>query len=752
MDLKSILPGIGKKDSPELYWTLIIEPDWVQAGIWRILEDKAQVVFFSPPTAWKLDEELLQTIDTALSVAIQNIPEDVKEPSKTVFGVISSWVSKGEIKQEHLEKIKRICSDLSLEPAGFVVLPEAIAHLIRSEEGSPLSAVVLGIYGQIIEISVFRLGNLEGTAQVSRSVSVVDDVVEGLTRFAHSGTLPSRFIVHDGKEGDLEEVRQSLHKADWDDVEKIKFLHPPKIEILNPEQKVNAVSLAGASEIADISFIQSAKEKNEETEVVEAKEEEIANVSPSPNAISAEDLGFVLGKDVVAAKKKKGKVASKVLEKEEEVGVVDQSGELPTDFKKTRKRKFFSVSKLAGFSFISKLKGKVANIFSRKQKKPKIRSSTGKKTLIIGGGIFALSLLAAFFLWWFYPKATVSVYVTTKKLNEKITISVDPDIDTLDSENNILPGEVLANSVSGGKTISTTGTKTVGEKAKGEVTLYRVGPELALPAGTLLKGPSDLEFSLDESIALASGSASTPGTTNAQITANDIGAQYNLASGSTFSINNYSLSDVEAKNEPSFSGGTSQEISAVSESDRDDLEEELTEELKEKAKKELVEKLASDKIFIEGSLIASVSSRTFSDKVGDEASTLKLSLSLEISAIAVDKAALTELARKSLEDRVPSGFVLRDEQIKTEFEFEEEIDGVYELTALIQINLLPEVNPEEVAKKIVGRYPALAKKYLADEVPGFVRVEVILRPKLPGRLGTLPRIAKNIEVEIVAEK
>ena len=92
MNLKDFLVSGGGKDS-EFYWALVIEPGWIQAGIWQIIAEKAEVISVSPPAAWETDEELIGAADTALSAAIQTLPEDVGEPKKTVFGVPPSWVS-----------------------------------------------------------------------------------------------------------------------------------------------------------------------------------------------------------------------------------------------------------------------------------------------------------------------------------------------------------------------------------------------------------------------------------------------------------------------------------------------------------------------------------------------------------------------------------------------------------------------------------------------------------------------------------
>src|SRR4030042_6363279 len=142
MNLKDFLT---RKESGQYFWALVLEPNWVQAGIWQIVEKKAEVIGISPSAAWETDEELVTACDTALSAATQKLPEEITEPTKTVFGVPSSWVEGGEIKKEYLERIRKVCTDLSLEPSGFVVLPEAIAHLLKSKEGASLNAITLGV-------------------------------------------------------------------------------------------------------------------------------------------------------------------------------------------------------------------------------------------------------------------------------------------------------------------------------------------------------------------------------------------------------------------------------------------------------------------------------------------------------------------------------------------------------------------------------------------------------------------------------
>ncbi|MFV1917137.1 MAG: hypothetical protein ACC618_01445 [Patescibacteria group bacterium] len=728
MVLKDILSN--KKDEPEYYWALVLEPGWVQAGLWRVQEEKTQIISTSRPMPWELEEELIDTVDTALSAAIQDFPQDSKEPKKAVFGVVSGWVKKGEIQSNYLELIKKVCSKLTLTPVGFVVLQEAIAHLIKADEGGPTNAVILGISKDQIEVSVFRLGKLTGTSQVARSLSIVDDAVEGLTRFGQKEPFPSRFMIHNGLKSELEEVKQALLKADWDDYQKIKFLHTPKIEVIDPKQKIHAVALAGASELADVTSVYSEKREVEKSEEEEEKTEELENVIPPEEIVSPEELGFALEKDVVTLDKPRP-------------APLKQPGHVEKEKKMT-----FGNAKIS--DIVVNAKEKLPKSFSMKLPSA---VTFGSRKIILGVGFFIIVFVALFAFYWVYPKAEVTIYVSTKTLEEQVDIAVDPDVDTTDFGENILAGETLTKIVSGEKTKSTTGAKTVGEKSTGEITLYRVGSQIALAAGTELTGPGGLEFTLDDSVTIASGSAGSPGTTVTKVRANDIGAQYNLAPGSTFSVENYSVSDIEAKNGSAFSGGSSREISAVSLEDQDNLEEDLTQELKGRATKGLLQSLGGDKLLIEEALSSTPSSITFSNKVGDEADTLKLSLSLSVESVIIKKDDLYKLAEDALRDKIPEGFVLRPDQIDVGFDFEKVVDGKYLLTAKVSVNLLPKINPDEVKEKILGKYPPVVQDYLVGEIPGFSRAEIHFnKPRFPGRLGTLPKLVNNIEVIIASDK
>ena len=712
----------GEKKQRDLYWAVVLEPGWIQAGVWEIAENKAEVVSVSPVTPWETDSEIVGASDAALSSAIQLLPEDLKEPSKTVFGVPPSWVDKGQIKEEYLQKIKEICTELSLEPSGFVVLSEAISHLIKIEEGSAVNAIIAGFGKDYLELSVFKLGNLVGTTQVARSVSFFDDVKEGLSRFALTDGLPSRVVIYDGKEGELENVKDALTAANWESVNRVKFLHTPKIEIFSPEKKVTAVALAGAAEIAGVAeVVQKKEEFFKEGEL--SKEDQ--NIVAPDKSLSPEELGFVVGEDIAP------KYPAQVERKQEVV-------EVPV-YK----------SKLFNFNLLKKK----FNLLLSKKPNLRLPKVGGRKNLTILGSVTGAFVFLFLLFWLFYPKANLKIYVSPKRFEEKAEITVLKDSGSTDIASKIIAGKIASVQVSGEKTKSTTGTKKVGDKARGSVNIQNgTGSILKLSEGTLVTAANNLKFSLVSSASISAAlSPSAPGTYVVEVTAEGIGAEYNLAKNEVLSVGNYSKSEVDAIATTDFSGGSSRDISAVSLDDANSLLNSLTSELSGNAKKDLASSIPPDQFLIEDSLIATASSKVFSNKVGDEASNLKLSLGLKSSAIYVSKKDLIDLSQNVLSGEVPSGFYLDPVNLSFSFSRVKDLSSTSLFNLTIKADFLPKEDIASLTKAVSGKSTSKVEEKFS-KIPGFVRAEINTKPKLPWIFGYLPRLSKNISIEILGER
>lgn len=755
MNLKDFLTN--RDSPPELYWSLVLEEGWVQAGIWYIGDSKAEVVSIGPGAAWETDDELTSAADAALSSAVQKLPEENEEPSKTVFGVPSSWVKGGEIAEEYLNKIKKICADLSLVPVGFVVLPEAIAHLYKSDEGAPVSAIILGLGKDSLEISVFKLGTLVGTTNVARSVSLIEDVVEGLTRFDGASPLPSRFVVYDGKGSELEEAKELLMQNTWDDQDKVKFLHTPNAEILNSDRKVLATSLAGANEIGNVTQISSDVVEKEE---IDLPSEEVENIKEPEIPTTPEELGFAINEDISVKNPEIPNVP--VPMPMTPPTPPTSAGQVVMHPQQMQNMQTFpSTQNPIGGLKVNEYIEKTKNVFHRFSNSVfgnKISSNQnghtnhGPKTLTLVSIFATLLVVLAGMFWWFYPKAVVTIYASPKKFDQEVDVTFSSKGE-FDLATGTIPATFVESSVTGEKAKSTTGKKTIGDKAKGSIQIQNgTAFPINVSAGTFLVSSGNLKFALDNSASVSAAlSPSSPGTATVSVTADSIGAEYNLAKDEVFRVGNYPKAEVDGTSTASFSGGSSQEISAVSKSDQDDLLSQLTTELSSKAKDELVSKVESGQLFVDELSGVTTTSEKFDHKVGEEASNLRLSLTVDAKGVMADKAKLLEFAKNILKEKIPAGFVLRDSQINFKFTFVDESEGKANYKVAMSANFLPEINTDSLIKQIAGKTVDVSEKYLSA-IPGFSRAEVTLKPKLPGFFGTLPRVRKNISVEIVPER
>lgn len=720
MNLKDFLSNRDKP--PELFWSLVLEPGWVQAGLWFIKGSEAQVVAVGPASQWESDDNLIRAADAALSSTIQKVFEEIKEPSKTVFGVPSSWVSGGEIKEEFLDKIKKICTELSLDPVGFVVLPEAIAHLYKSEEGAPISAIIIGISRESLEITIFKLGDLIGTTSVARSVSLIEDVNEGLSRFEGAFPLPSRFIVYDGREGEIDEACNNLLATNWEDVESVKFLHTPKAESLNAERKVFAVSLAGASEIGNADRLIT---KDEEAEFIpDEKRDEIVNVVEPQNPISISDLGFAIGEDVSV------------------ISDQPQNKEVPIQNPKQK----FSFAKIK--NILHSLSGKIS--FS----KTKINLNFGKKRLQSFAFVGIFTFVGILIFWWFYPKSKIFVYVSPKNYDSETQVIIDTT-GVFDLKNGVIPGRLLDTKVKGSKTLATTGLKLVGDKAKGTVEIANGNPDtINISQGTILSSlsGSGIQFVTDVEASVSGQTVpGRPGKATLPVTAVDIGAQFNIAKGEVFSVGDYDSHLLAATAINDFSGGTSQQISAVSEDDQKKLEKELMDELTNKALDNINSQASSGEIVIPTLISSNKITESFSSKVGDEATNLKLDLELDSKGLAVDRSKLIEFSKNILKDKVPQGFVLRDDQIEYKFAFINNKPDRFVFKVIISANFLPAVQTEKIINQISGKTIKAAETYFSN-IPGFRYAEIKIISPFPSFLRVLPMIKSHINLDIVSKK
>ncbi len=701
MALKNLLEKFTTKEAPaEHFFALNLSDETVRAAVWTVKEGQTQVVNLGKGAKWdgKNQESLLKAADQSLSQASQELKP---EPNGVIFGLPDTWTEKEAINPDKKTYLKLLCEELALKPLGFVVTDTAIMAYLKIEEGTPISAILIQLSSSEINLTLVKLGKIIGSQLVGRSGDLGADVEEGLSRFDKVDALPARIILYNGG-GDFEEDKQQLLSYDWED--KLPFIHFPKVESLSSEITVRAVALAGGSEVAQSLGIEVKTEKQSKAD-------------------TAETLGFVVGEDAAKTETKP--------EPEPEPQPQPEP-ELPAA-KPKLKLNFAPM-----LTVLKKLKTVLGKLPS------------SRLPVILAGG-FAALLIGLFLLYWYVPKASVALYLEPQVVNQELELTLDPQASSVAAGSATLPVQLAEKTVSGSKTAPATGTKTIGDPAKGGVTLYnKTASTKTFPSGTVFLGPEQLAFTLDEETTVASRSAEedsegvitiTPGKADAKITASNIGPESNLASDSRLSFKQFSEDDYYAKTS-GLSGGTAREVKAVSEADRDQLETVLTNDLIDQAKNELKNSLGQDQVVIESKEKLSLADKSFSAAEGEVADELTLDGQLDYQGVVYRQAELDLLLKEAIKTKIPENFVI------SEFSGLE-LGKVSDMTLPIsyEAKLLPRLDFNEIKKNLKGRYPDKVEEYLVS-LPQFVSADIQIRPNLPKALKTLPRVTKNISLEI----
>lgn len=721
----------NEPEKKEYFFALEIDIDRVKSAIWTVEESKAKLVALGETSHWEDEEELLDSVDASLSSTVEKFTPkgEIPEPNKVIFGLSPDWVEESNILPEKLEILKKISRKFGLSPLGFVVIPEAIVHWLKKLEGVPPTAILIGLCKKKITVSLVNLGKIVKTSGVMRSENIGADLIEGLSRFERETSFPARILLYDSEEN-LEEVRQELIRWPWQEG-KINFLHLPKVEILSANFDIKAIVLASALQMGGIGEVETEvitkageKETKETEETEETEEIEETEETKETEAV----LGFIKGQDISRLKPELTPTASVVPEKEEAVSL---------------KRPLFDLSWIKRINFLAFF-ASAKNLFSTR----------GFSISILVGIILTLLLAGLGIIYWYLPKASVILYAEPQVLEKDFTVKLDPSLTTADKANLFLPAQKVEKTVEGEREIQTTGTKLVGERSKGEVTIYnRTSKEKVFPKETQIIGPGNLRFTLDEEVAVASESVGSdyvriPGKAKVKVTAVDIGSEGNLASGTEFVIGNYARSDFIARNDSNFSGGTSREIQVVAKNDQERLLVELQKELEQKAIRELKNKLALGRNLVEESLVSQVLEKSFDKTIDEEANKVKLKLRLKVEVLSFSEDEFKKLVEEEIRKSVPPDFEYDPDQTEVSFKLKEPSDQkTIFFIAHFKANLVPKLDTEEIKNNLVGKKPMIGMTYLGN-LSHIESFEAKIVPKLPTRIATFPRIAKRISIEV----
>jgi hypothetical protein len=379
-----------------------------------------------------------------------------------------------------------------------------------------------------------------------------------------------------------------------------------------------------------------------------------------------------------------------------------------------------------------------------------------KLVLIIAAGI----LLIGFLVWAFFFAASASILITARTTD----LSANPNI-TLGSELNTDMAEATVKTTSQEikKELSVdfeaTGSKEVGEKAKGQVVFNNCESETeqTIPAGTVLTANGLSYVTLSTVIApAASGtflSGCNPGVSEAtSISASDIGEGHNTPEGTTFSVSGYSNDNSQvyfnATANTNITGGTQRQIKVVSDGDVKKASDKLAKQNSDDVKKQLIDKYGDSVIVLEQTFKVDNDAVVSLPAVGAEAAdgTAKLTGTVTYSMAGVDKVELgrfldgyfAEELKDENDQRIYDNGV--DEVSFTDIESSQ---GNYAATLIVTAQVGPKIDDEAIKNDAKGkRYGEIQSSI--EAIDGVNNVDIKFSPFW---VSSAPGDTKRISVE-----
>ncbi len=695
-----------KQPKKEVFSSLVLDEEYVAAALWEMGEKGSPLILASnsakcdPPT-WdgrlEATDEVLAAVEDAAGITSY---------AKVVLGLPASFLTPtGEIHTDIRPHIKKITHEMELEAIGFVSIHQALMYKIKKDEGIPPSVILLEVTKKSLALSLYRVGALTGQHMSAQDGDIAIHLEELLKKFTDLEVLPARILLYGYDPEYLSEVKSELMRYPW--TTRVNFLHFPKIEIVKPEDTVEAVSLAGASELAmamgpaeeaPVTEQAVAKEAEEIEEGEEILEEEKREEDSNVVVVDPATLGFQKNVDVL-----------------EEVPRTRPKFTLP------------AMPKINLSSFQGKipLKGRMLLV-----------------VIVIGVVLFFG------FLSWVLPHATVTILELPKAIEASEQITIDPTATVVDAEHKVIPGGTQEKSVSGEKTVAVTGKKKVGDPAKGGVTIYNKSlSSKTFAKGTVLAAGA-LEFSLDADVSVASASESvgsiTFGKANGNLTARQIGTESNLAAATEFALKDVSASVAIGRNDSALTGGTSREVTVVTRADYDGFVKEASVDLVNQAKTELVGVVGGTEKLIDETIKTTVTEKTFQQELDQESTQLSGKLTITVAGTTYREDDVKTIMKAFIASDIPAGYTLAEERTKVEVSnVKIAKDGKISARVTFKGDAVPTLDLSDIQKKLAGKKFTDAESYLRG-LTGVMGVEVRFRMNF-GR-NRMPVNAKNISV------
>ncbi len=683
------------------FWLISVNNHHLVVSLATFNQQKYQVESIGSVVSASADapDQFLNAIDQSLSKAASLASlSEAAEPSHSAFILPHFWLSRdGKIEKTKQKLIEQVCKKLKLIPLGFIAADEAMAEFANQDDGFPASFVLLNLDDNTASLSLIYLGKIKDRILKNFSPPFSASILASmLNELRHQSNLPPQIIIQGSYDPSL--VDEISHYSWTNPNQPSSFLHIPQILAYDQAKVIAIYTAVVASQI---------QPQNINLDHDEISDDSLSGSTPddssfsdsSLQSVSAADLGFF-----TPAPDRDDSLPLSPL----------SSSHLPPIFPdSTPPAPIIATAPIT---------------LPLSPHPPKIKTSRFRFSFSffkkIPHRLFFLSLAFSpllILLPFFLSSVDLTIFVTPYDFKKELEVTLDSTADSVSVENKTIPVKKNDFTVDSSVDAITTGTKEVGEKARGEIKIYNKQSTVQkLDSSQILTDPQNRKFYLTNPVSVSAASSDldrgliTLGQTKASIVAADIGPEYNIDQSVDLTFVDISSDLLVARTVSSFSGGSRSQIAAVSQADKDLLKQKIEQAVKDSLDQEIKK---YDQTILSSLQIAS-GRLDYSRELGEAAENITASVTSAVTVFSL----LPEHSRS-----IVTGFLASEENFSQSqidpdlfnlsFEIQKLQTDTATATLSIQGQSLPQVDIPALKKQIKGRRPSQLDRIIRQQIP-----------------------------------
>lgn len=387
---------------------------------------------------------------------------------------------------------------------------------------------------------------------------------------------------------------------------------------------------------------------------------------------------------------------------------------------------------------------------------------SNRKVKFIATFLVVIGLITAAALFLFAVRADVAVSIKADDLSKELDVVIESKVKDVDPEQIVVPGELLSVVSETTKQFEATGKKEAGEKAKGKITISNIWDlnDQTIPSGSRFTAAGKSFVSKESvkvpgaTITLQQGNPVTsPGKADVSVEAENAGDSYNLGP-SDFVITSLSKekqAKITGKSVSAMTGGTTKQLSVVTEADLTAAASTLKDEMSAQMAKDLIDQTAKDgKKVLDDKLQNEVISMEPSKKADEEASNFDVKMKLKVFTLAFKEDNIRDAVLDSIRQELSSDqmIVNPDKSTITYKVAESDMDlGNAKLSIKFDGKVGKKIEIKKIKESIKGKSSTEAAANL-KKIEGIVSSKIEIWPDFIKMIPYLPeKIKVNFEFQ-----